>query len=194
MTASELSDCRLDGAARHSSVSGIRQLTTGIAGDQVLTGLLGRGAREVCVGPHYPVANALMRGKPGIRVGNRARGSVGAVVENENRTWFRVSAPLYTDHHAVSDRGLRAQSRFQVFWIDVHAFAGDDDIFLAALKVKIAGFVQLSQIASSKPFPVAGGNRLSVDPVGFCDAVATNEYLAGFVELNVASGQGLADR
>ena len=42
------------------------------------------------------------------------------------------------NHHAVADLGLLAQRSLEVVGINIHPFAGDDNVLLATLEIEIA--------------------------------------------------------
>ena len=129
-------------------------------------GLLRGRARKVLLGPYQPAPHLLVlrelligasHNRLRIRNGARvwrftlSRGGIGGVAQHEHRTRLGVATLLQTNDDAVADFGLLAQRRFQVFGINVHAFASDDDILLATLEVEIAFGVELADIAGAKP-------------------------------------------
>ncbi len=106
----------------------------------------------------------------------------------------RVAVLLQRNDDAVAHFGLATQHRFQVSGINIHSRAGDDHIFLTALEIKIAAFVQLAQIAGGKP-TVFVDHRLQFItlPIACRDIGAAHQDLAAFVQLHLAAFQYFSD-
>ena len=155
--------------------------------------LCGR-AREVLVRPGHPAPHLLVFGELliGLLYGTLR---IGRVAHQQRGARLGVAALVQTDHDTVANLRLQAQRGFQIFGIDVHPLAGDDDVLLAPLKVEIALGVELADVAGAKPtFLVQHRLQLFALPVAGGDVRATHQDLAVFVELHLPAFEHLADR
>ena len=83
---------------------------------------------------------------------------------------------------------------FEVFGVDIHASRGNDDFFLSALEIEIAGGVEFPYVAGAVPaLCVAFWVQCVVIPVASGDSAAAHQDFTVFGELDFASIQHLAD-
>ena len=73
------------------------------------------------------------------------------VTQNQNSEWFNPMNTLDVNNGARLDLRLAIEDEFNVLWINVHARRSNDDVFLAAFKIKIALLVQFADVAGVKP-------------------------------------------
>src|ERR1035441_9381761 len=110
-------------------------------------------------------------------------------------TEFGVASLLQADDDAVAYRGLLAQRILEVLGINVHPLARHDDIFLAALEIKIAFGVEFAKIASAKPTSLAQHRPQFFSlPITSSDVGATHQDFAVLIELNLAALEHFANR
>ena len=85
-----------------------------------------------------------------------------AVTQNQHGAGLGISPALEADDHAIANFFLRAQSRFQILGINVHARGSDDHFFFAALEKKIALLIERAQVAGAVPASRSRPRRVAV--------------------------------
>ena len=129
-----------------------------------------------------------------IRRGDEGSRVLGRVVQKEHRAGFGVAVAFDAQDHAVVYAWLLTQNALQIFRIDIHPGRCDDDVFLAAFEIKLAGFVHLREIAGMEP-AVAFHHRLKlfVAPIAGGNIFAANQNFALRADFHFQAGKQFAD-
>ena len=156
--------------------------------------LLRGSAREVLLGPDKPAAHLLILRE--LLVGTPDHGlRIDGVAQDENGARLGVPSLLQADNHAVAHLVLLSQLRFQVLGINVHPFACNDDVLLAAFEIEIAFGVEFAEIAGAKPTFLAQHRfQLFSLPITSSNIRAAYQDFAIFIQLDLAALEHFADR
>src|ERR1035438_5067638 len=200
--------CEWAGAASSDARDQVRQSSLRHAGSDVTSGevlldrlldggdlgLLRGSAWEVLLGPHEPAAHLLILRELLVGTPDRRLG-IDGIAQDENGARLGVASLLQADDDAVAYCGLLAQRILEVLGINVHPFAGDDDVFLAALEIEIALRVEFAKVAGAKPTSLAQ-HRLQFFslPITGSDVGAAHQDFAVLVELDFAALEYFANR
>src|ERR1700722_1910336 len=122
------------------------------------------------------------------------------VAQNHDGAWLGISSSVVSsavdaDDHAIFYLGLSAQRGFQVLGVNVEASRSDDDFFLAALEIEIAGCVEGADVSGAIPALIAGKIvAAGTVPVAGGDAATAHQNLAVRGQLELPAGQHFPDR
>lgn len=110
-----------------------------------------------------------------------------AVLHDKNSARLWAVTGIGFDNSNGFHSGLAQEGRFEIFRINVQAAGGDDDIFFAAAKVKVAFGVERGEISGGEPLRLLA-LHLAVLPGGVGDSFAAHQHFAIVTEADFATG------
>src|SRR5690242_11985971 len=109
---------------------------------------------------------------------------MGGIAKEQDGTRFGVSIDIESDDNAIAEGGLLAEFGFEIGRVYLQALGCDDHIPAAALEIKIAFGVALSEVACMEPpLCIDGRSDFFLVPVTRGDVGTSNEDLAVFRQL-----------
>src|ERR1700687_1733678 len=168
-------------------------------------------ARKIGLGPQEPAPHPLILREGGIHASDNPGGvarffhscliprhfSAGHLAQQQHAARLGVSTALQSYDDAVLHFRIAPQRCFQVFRVDVHSRSRNDDVFLAALEIKISIAIESAQITRAKPSGVhsiaRNGAQLAALPGARGNVFSAHQDFAVCIELHFAAFENFAD-
>ena len=156
--------------------------------------LLRTRPRKILLWPLHPHAHALIFRQRLVRPLHHVLGQR-SLTQKQRRASFRIPVALDSHHHAIPYLRLLPQRLFQILRINIRPTGRDNDLFLAALEIKISGLVQSANVARAVPSGlIQHPMSAACIPVPGSHASAAHQNLAIIRQLHLPTRQHFANR